>query len=222
MDWRQALGFYDKLTAEQQSLLAAHITERTAQAGEMVHQGGAACDGLLLVKDGQLRAFTVSEQGRAITLYRLFSLDMCLFSASCVMRSIAFDISVQAEQQTIYWHIPAGVYQPLMQQSAAVANYTNEVMATRFSDVMWLLDQILNKKLDARLAAFLLEESALEQSGTLAITHEMIAEHLGSAREVVTRMLRYLKAEGLVELARGTVKITDAARLQALAGDSLR
>ena len=109
-----------------------------------------------------------------------------------------------------------------MQQSAAVANYTNEVMATRFSDVMWLLDQILNKKLDARLAAFLLEESALEQTDTLAITHEMIAEHLGSAREVVTRMLRYMKDEGLVELARGTVKIADAARLQALAGDSLR
>ena len=109
-----------------------------------------------------------------------------------------------------------------MQQSAAVANYTNEVMATRFSDVMWLLDQILNKKLDARLAAFLLEESALEQTDTLAITHEMIDEHLGSARDVVTRMLRYMKDEGLVELARGTVKIADAARLQALAGDSLR
>ena len=104
-----------------------------------------------------------------------------------------------------------------MDESAPVANYTNEVMAERFSDVMWLIEQILWKSFDKRLAAFLLEESALENSTTLKTTHETIGHHLGSPREVVTRMLRYFQEEGLVRLSRGTVELLDTARLPTLA-----
>jgi len=109
-----------------------------------------------------------------------------------------------------------------MDSSFAVAHYTNELMASRFSDVMWLIDQVMNRRLDSRLAALLIEEEQLVGSNTLDITHEQLAKHLGSAREVVTRMLKYLHSEGLVELKRGRVNILDEQRLRKLAGTSLR
>ena len=109
-----------------------------------------------------------------------------------------------------------------MEESLAVSHYTNELMAYRFSDVMWLIDQILNKKLDTRLAAFLIEESRLIHSNNISVTHEQIAHHLGTAREVVTRMLKYFQTEGLVLLTRGNIQLVDAKRLKKLAFVSLK
>ena len=105
-----------------------------------------------------------------------------------------------------------------MESSVPVANYTNQLMASRFSEVMWRMEQIMWQSFDQRLAAFLLEESDLEETPVLKLTHEKIANHLGSAREVVTRMLRYFQEEGLVRLARGTVELLDRKGLEALAG----
>ena len=142
-------------------------------------------------------------------MYRLLDQDICLFSASCIIRSIRFDISIEAEKDTQLWIIPAEIYHRMMEESAPLANFTNELMASRFSEVMWLMEQILWHSMDKRLAAYLLEQTALEGSDTLSVTHEQIARDLGTAREVVTRMLRYFKNEGLVQLSRGTVKIID-------------
>ena len=103
-----------------------------------------------------------------------------------------------------------------MEESAPVANYTNELMATRFSDVMWLIEQIMWKSMDKRVAAFLLEETSIEGTDELKITHESIANHLGSHREVITRMLRYFQNEGMVKLSRGTIVLTDAQKLEQL------
>ena len=174
------------------------------------------CTGLLLVKSGQLRVYILSEEGREITLYRLFELDMCLFSASCMLRSIQFDVTIAAEKDTEFWVVPTEVYKGILEESAPAANYTNELMASRFSDVMWLMEQVMWKSLDRRVASFLLEEASIEGSNTLKITHETIANHLGSHREVITRMLRYFQNEGMVSLSRGVIEITDADRLEEL------
>ena len=168
------------------------------------------------MKSGQLRAYILSDEGREITLYRLFDMDMCLFSASCIMRSIQFEIIIEAEKDTELWIIPADVYKNIMNESAPAANYTNELMASRFSDVMWLIEQIMWKSLDKRVAAFLLEEAAIEGTYELKITHETIANHLGSHREVITRMLRYFQNEGMVRLSRGMVAVLDEKKLRAL------
>ena len=101
-------------------------------------------------------------------------------------------------------------------QSASVANYTNEIMASRFSEVMWLMEQIMWQSMDRRVAAFLLEEMSIEDTDCLHITHESIAHHLGTHREVVTRMLRYFQREGMVRLARGAIQITNRAKLKTL------
>ena len=216
MDFSQYFPIWNKLTDDQRQRITQRVMRREVKKGTLLHDGSNECTGLLLVRTGQLRAYILSDEGREITIYRLFDRDMCLFSASCIMRSIQFDITVEAEKDTELWLIPPDVYQSVMNESAAVANYTNEVMATRFSEVMWLMEQIMWKSLDKRLAAFLAEEAAIEGSETLKLTHETIAKHLGSHREVITRMLRYFQSEGWVKVSRGTVEILDMDALEEL------
>ena len=207
---------WSKLTQLQQSKLTQGLVYRQVEKGTLLHNGSLDCTGLFLVESGQLRAYILSEEGREITVYRLFEGDICLFSASCMMRSIQFDITIEAEKPTRLWVIPVEAYQSVMEESAPLANYANEVMASRFSDVMWLIEQILWKSLDKRLAAFLLEEAAIEGTLSLKITHETIANHLGSHREVITRMLRYFQSEETVRLSRGCVTIQNQEKLRRL------
>ena len=216
MSISQYFPIWDQLTQAQQELLTASASKAQATKGTVLHNGSADCLGLLLVCSGQLRAYILSDEGREITLYRLFERDMCLFSASCMLQSIQFDIQIEVEKDAEFWIIPPDVYKSLMEQSPAVANYTNELMAGRFSEVMWLMEQIMWKSLDKRLAAFLLEEASIEGTDELKITHETIANHLGSHREVITRMLRYFQNEGMVKLSRGMVTILDREKLEAL------
>ena len=218
MEFAECFPVWGKLTPAQQDRITGSLVSQNVKRGTVIHSGSADCTGLLLVRGGQLRASILSDEGREITLYRLFALDLCLFSASCMMRSIQFDVMVEAEKDTDLWIIPAEVYQEIMEESAPVATFTNEVMATRFSEVMWLLEQIMWKSFDKRLAGFLLEECALEKTSSLRITHEIIGSHLGTAREVVTRMLRYFQSEGMVRLKRGTVEITNPVKLKSLCG----
>lgn len=208
---------WNKLTDLQKEKLEQSAVRRTVKKGTLLHNGDTDCQGLLLVEEGQLRAYILSEEGREVTIYRLFAMDLCLFSASCLMNSIQFDITIETEKGTSLWMIPPDVYKEVMEESAAAANFTNEVMASRFSEVMWLMEQVLWKSFDRRLAAFLTEESVLEGTGDLKITHEKIAAHLGTAREVVTRMLKYFQTEGLVRLSRGTVEVIDPEGLRGLA-----
>lgn len=216
MNFSEYFPIWDQLTPGQREALSGSLISRAVKKGTVLHGGGTDCTGLLLVKSGQLRAFILSKEGREVTLYRLFDRDLCLFSASCMMRSIQFDITITAEKDSELWIIPADVYKRLMEQSAAAANYTNEIMAARFSEVMWLIEQIMWNRMDRRVAAFLLEESAIEGASRLSITHETIANHLGTHREVVTRMLRYLQSEGMVKLSRSTVELLDEKKLTAL------
>lgn len=218
MTFQDAFPIWDRLQPDQQERIGNALIFRSAEKGTTLHSGDTDCTGLLLVKSGQLRAYMLSEEGREITLYRLFDRDLCLFSASCMMRSIQFEVTIQAEKDTELWIIPAEVYKGIMEESAPVSNYTNELMASRFSEAMWLMEQIMWKRLDQRVAAFLLQESAIEGSCELKITHETIANHLGTHREVITRMLRYLQSEGAVRLRRGSVELTDVKKLREIAG----
>jgi len=185
MELQHCFPVWNKLTAAQQEALHRSTREKQVKKGALLHAGGQDCTGLLIVRQGQLRAYI---------------------------------LSVEAERDTALGVVPAEVYRGLMEQSAAVANYTNDLMGSRFSEVMWLMEQIMWRSFDQRLAQFLLQESALEESDLLPLTHERIAAHLGTAREVVTRMLRYFQGEGMVRLARGSVELTDVSKLKALCG----
>ena len=210
---------FKELTPQQQEMVRSFTTTKKVAAGTVVHNGTMECTGFLLVRSGQLRAYTLSSEGREVTIYRLFDHDCCLFSAACIMSSLQFEIIIEAEKDSEVFIIPPSVYQKLMNESLPVSKYTNDLMATRVSEVMWLMEQIMWKSFDKRLAGYLLEEVSIEGNPCLKLTHEKIANHMGTAREVVTRMLRYFQGEGLVQLSRGTITITDKAGLEALSED---
>ena len=217
MDFANYFPIWNKLSPEHKERLTSAAELLKAKAGTNVHNGSLDCLGLLLIRSGQLRVYTLSSEGREITLYRLFDHDICLFSASCVMPNIQFEVIIDAEKDCEMWVLPSCLFKDLMEESAVVANYANQLISSRFSEVMWLMEQIMWKSFDKRLASFLLEESALEGSTSLKITHEKIANHMGTAREVVTRMLRYFQSENMVKLTRGTVELMDEDRLEELA-----
>ena len=216
MDFANYFPIWDKLTKDQQQRMLSVTVLQKVKGGTRLHDGGPNCLGLLLVRSGQLRAYMLSEEGREITISRFFERDLCLFSASCVMINMQFDVFIETEKDSEIWIIPACLYQNLMDESLALANYSHDLITNHFSEVMWLMEQIMWKSFDKRLAKFLLEECALEGTNSLKITHEKIANHMGTAREVVTRMLRYFKSEGMVRLTRGSVDIIDEKKLKKL------
>ncbi len=216
MEFAEYLPIWNKLTPQQQERIAGVIEYRKVRKGTVIHDSSAECLGLIMVRSGQLRAYILSEDGREITLSRLFEYDVSLLSASCVMPDLQFNVMIEVEKDSEFWSVPACLFKNLADESLAVSNYSTSLLSSNFSELMWLMEQIMWKSLDKRLAAFLLEEAQLEQSDLLKITHEKIANHMGTAREVVTRMLRYFQNEGMVRLTRGTIELTDKEGLEKL------
>ena len=216
MEFAQYFPIWNKLTPEQQQRIADIVEFRKVPKGTHIHDSSADCLGLVVLKSGQLRTYILSEEGREITLSRLFEYDVSLLSASCVMPDLQLNVMIEAEKDSEFWSVPACLFKNLLEESVSVATYANSLISSNFSELMWLMEQIMWKSFDKRLAAFLLEESRLEDSTLLNITHEKIANHMGTAREVVTRMLRYFQGEGMVKLTRGAIEITDEKKLSAL------
>ncbi len=216
MEFSEYLPIWDKLTPAQKEMIAGVVEHRIVKKGTRIHDSSAECIGLVMVRSGQLRAYILSEDGREITISRLFEYDVSLLSASCVMPDMQFTVMIEAEKDTEFWSIPACLFKNLVDESLAVSNYSRSLLSSNFSELMWLMEQIMWKSFDKRLAAFLLEEAAIEETTLLKITHEKIASHMGTAREVVTRMLRYFQGEGMVRLTRGSIELTDEKKLRTL------
>ncbi|MEE1187765.1 MAG: Crp/Fnr family transcriptional regulator [Acutalibacteraceae bacterium] len=212
------LPFWSHLTADQRALLVSGTSRRSFRAGENVHGRTGDCTGILLVLSGELRSYFLSEDGREVTLYRLLPGSLCILSASCVLETITFDVSIDAEVDTDLLVVRADVFNRLTKENIYMDRDVHKEAVARFSDVMWTMQQVLFMKMDRRLAIFLTEEVLDRGADTLRMTHDQIARHVGSAREVITRMLKYFAAEGLVELGRGTVTVTDPEGIRALAG----
>ncbi len=216
MELKDYLPIWNKLSDKDKILLENATTYKKIKKGTVIHNGADDCTGLFIIISGNVRVYTISESGREVTIYRLFDRDICLFSASCMLKSIQFDLTIETQSEVEAFVIKADDYKKAMNESAPLANFTNEIISSRFTDVMWLLDQIMWKSFDNRLATFLLEESVNEDMNVLKITHEEIGNHLGNPREVVTRMLKYFQNEGMVKLSRGTIEIINADKLREL------
>lgn len=210
----ELLPFWNKLKEPEKKQIFDHTILNAYKNGQNVHGGYEDCTGVIAVKKGRLRAYLLSEEGKEITLFRLLDRDVCLLSASCVMRNISFDIHVDAEGLTDLFVLNAGVYDKIAKENPAVGNFMTELISMRFSEAMWVMEQILFMKMDKRLAMFLLEEANLESGDTITLTHEQIAGHLGSAREVISRMLKYFSNEGILSVSRKGIKILDRKKLK--------
>lgn len=180
-----------------------------------------ACLGMLMVQKGQFRVYTMSERGKEVTLYRLLPGDSCLFSASCVLANLDIDLSIEVESDAEALVLPSSDLERVLETSLAMSTHVNQLMAARFSDVLWSLEQIVFRSMDSRLATVLLAYADREHCLTLELTHERLARDLGSAREVVTRLLQYFRSDRLLELARGRIILLNEQRLRELADASI-
>lgn len=212
-----AFSFWDKLTADQQELLCRATRPVRYRRGERVHSPVENCVGILLLRTGQFRAYLLSDDGRDVTLYRLFGGEICILSASCVMDSVNFDLYIDTEEDTEAYCISAGVFRSLMQQNVEVRCFAYQMTAERFSDTMWTMQQILFMSADRRLAIFLADELAKTGGEDVRLTQDQMAKYMGSAREVVSRLLKYFAGEGIVKLYRGGVTVTDKDKLLKIA-----
>jgi CRP/FNR family transcriptional regulator len=208
------LAFWDNLTLLQKNSLISNANLVHYEPGQSMHYGENDCIGVLIVKNGTIRTYITSDEGREITLYRLDAGDMCILSASCVLQTIDFDISVDAETVCDIIQINSSIFSKLSSENVYVELFSYKLATERFSDVMWAMQQILFTSFDKRLATFLLDESVKTGEDTIRHTHEQIAKYLGSAREVVSRMLKYFSTEGLVTLSRGGITIIDKKKLR--------
>lgn len=210
----ERLPFFGELTDAQRTRLLAGSSFTTYPAGVHIYGGEMECAGVLLVLSGTLRVYLLSDQGRDITLYRVGAGDTCLLSATCVLRYITFAAHVDALDTVETVQISAATFSALQAENIYVENYALRLSARRFSEVMWTMQQVLFLGVDVRIARYLLRQDDL-----LRQTHEEIARDTGTAREVVSRMLRRFSDEGLVQLQRGSVRILDRAGLKALAAE---
>lgn len=213
---KSRLDFWDKLSVSEMNMLENNIIKVSYNKGFNLHSTDSECLGVLLIKSGGLRVYILSEEGREVTLYRLSPDDVCVLSASCILNSITFDVHIDADVDTEAYLINIGIFSTLSNQNVYVENFSYKNTIERFSDVMWAMEQILFMSFDKRLAIFLSDEITKTNSPDLHVTHEQIAKYLGSAREVVSRMLKVFQSEGILEQSRGTIHIIDKEKLRAL------
>ena len=214
--FKKVFSFWDKMSESDQETFVRSSQTVAFQKGTNIHDGND-CTGVILIKSGCLRLYLLSEDGKEITLYRLFPGDMCMLSASCVLDSITFDVLVDAEEDSECVVVGGCAYESLARRLPEAKIFALETALSRFSDVMWVMQQILFMSMDKRLAIFLLDEISKTGTDTVKLTHEQIAKYMGSAREVVSRMLKYFSSEGIVSYSRSEgIRILDQKRLREL------
>ncbi|MDF2615887.1 MAG: transcriptional regulator, Crp/Fnr family [Sedimentibacter sp.] len=208
------LSFWDKLSSREMELFKNNIQKVKYSKGENLHSADNECLGLLMVLSGELRVYILSEDGREVTLYRLSDGDACVLSASCILHNITFDVFIDAQCDTEVLLLNISAFSQLTQGNVYVENFALRNTVDRFSDVMWAIEQILFTSFDKRLATFLLDESSKNKSPDIKLTHDQIAKYMGSAREVVSRMLKNFESLGIVKLSRGLIHIDDKDELK--------
>ncbi len=213
---KSRIDFWDKLSDTEMGILKENIAQVSYKKGFNLHSTDSECLGVLLIISGGLRVYILSEDGREVTLYRLSPGDICVLSASCILNNITFDVHIDAESDTDAYLINIGAFSKLSSQNVYVQNFAYKNTIERFSDVMWAMEQILFMSFDKRLAIFLLDETAKINSSELFLTQEQIAKYIGSAREVVSRMLKVFQSEGILEQSRGSIRIIDKEKLREL------
>lgn len=210
--FQQHYPFWDQLADDEKNLFCSYSAIKTFKKGESISRT-EQCAGFVLIKSGYLRIFILSEEGREITLYRLPAGSICVFTAKCVLDSITFNVFIEAEENTELIVLNSKMFHAVAEKNIYVKAFGYQLAAQRFSEAMWTLQQILFMRADKRLAILLIDEMEKNNSCEIKLTHEQIAKYMGSAREVVSRLLKYFTDEEIVKLTRGKVKVINKQKL---------
>ena len=213
-NYEELFPFWEKLSDIEKALMEQTTYTETYNKGMLMHRTEDSCKGLMTILSGQLRTYILSEEGREVTLFRVNAGEVCVLSASCLMDTITFDVLIEATEDTEVLVLPTTTLNHIVQQNPYIELFLYKSATEKFSDVMWTMQQILFLKIDQRVAQFLWDEMVQKNSMTLSITHDEIAKNIGSAREVVTKVLKYMVKENVLELKRGTITILDKEKLR--------
>ena len=210
------LPFWEKLSTDEKAILSQRALTKKFAKGQLVSSNTSSCLGIVLILSGEIRIGLTSDEGREITLYRAHEGDICISTASCVIRQLTFDADVTAEKDTSVLVIPSSVCARLMETNIHVRAFVFEKQTERYSQTVWAIQTMLFKRFDQRLACYLV--SAYDRTGNDEInkTQEEIARDVNSAREVVARMLREFAEKGLVKIKRGSIKLSDIEALRSI------
>lgn len=203
------LPFWNLLTDREKEILKDNTIERTYTKGSIVFDNSSSCLGLLNVISGQVRAYLVSDEGKEVTIFKLEDNDLCVLSASCIIKQITFDTQLVANEDTKVLIVPSNIIEDLAYMNIELRCYLYEKALARFSDVMWNMQELLFKGLDSRVANYLINQYERTDSTIIKVTHEEIANDINSAREAVTRILKLFVQDGLIKLQKGSIELID-------------
>lgn len=187
----------------------------TVPGGTVLFDAHQPCRGFPVVVSGAVKVFQQADDGRRLELYRVTPGELCLVSTACLFRGHPLTATGVTTQDTVLLLIPPAVFQRWLDH----APFRSEVMglfAERMADLTALVDAVAFHKLDQRLASVLLGHGP-----ELAVTHQGLADQLGTVREIVTRLLRRFEQEGWVQLSRERIRIVDSASLRQQAQGTL-
>lgn len=200
------MPFFNDLNLEEQELIISTAVYHQFPKNANVYSGLEDCAGLYLVKSGSIRAYIVDETGRELNLFRLKKNEVCLFSATCLLGNIDFNIIVDTTAESELIQIPIITYNHLI-QNKTVLTHTNLLLSARFNDVIFLIKQLVFSKFDKKLANFLIKEANHSNDLTLQLTAEDIASSLASSKKEVSKMLKYFQNEKLIKLTKANISI---------------
>ncbi len=209
--FKESMPIWNQLNYEEKNFLIDNSKILCCKKGNTLHRGHDECLGLIIISKGKIKAFSSPDGDKQITLYRLNKNDICLFTASCMMKDITFDIFLECEEDTELLILPTEKYQSIIEKSTILSNFLNKILLSRFSDVMWTLEQVVFNSLDKRLAQYLLDNS--NNKNEINLTHEQIASDLGTAREVISRLLKKFENEEIIKLQRSKIIINNKEEL---------
>lgn len=198
---------------DRESVLTTQAQAASVPAGTLLFEEGAPCRGFPLVLSGAVRVARGAPNGRMLELYRVTPGELCVVSTSCLFGQQPLTAHGQTMESTeLILLSPAGFER--WAAHAPFRRYVFGLFADRLADLMALAEAVAFQRLDQRLAAAL-----LGHGGTLRLTHQALADELGTAREIVTRLLKRFEQAGWVALGRERIELRDAAALRTLAAD---
>ena len=183
-----------------------------------VQAEGEPVSRLLLLTSGQLRVYKSSPAGRELTLFRVRPGQCCLISLASLLSGTPYPATVQASASTSALELPGATFRALHEAEPVVRRLVSESTASQLTELMALVAEVAFRRMDARLARHLLEEA--RAGHTVSATHDALAAHLGTAREVVSRLLENFGDDGLIETSRGKVELLDRAALERLVAEA--
>lgn len=201
------------LDTEARERIATGARRVHLKTGQKVFSPGHSCEAFLVVSTGSVRVSTVTETGRELMLYRVGPGETCVLTTACLLASDDYDAEGMVETETEALVVPKALFDSLLAQSAGFRHFVFSSYGHRLRDLITLVQEVSQRQVDRRLARYLIEHGT---AGPIAATHQEVAFELGTAREVVSRLLKHFEAEGLVRLERRQIIVADIQKLAGL------